>query len=141
MNAAARDSVTYRMVSWLHGRGPQGATMNEVAAQFGLDTTLAHGLMSSISRRNYCDVTLDDSVRPRRYIVTRVDKDPRRNGIARPVKGVHPKGMVVQFSSITAAETEGGFCTRGIGHVLNGRQRTHAGYIWSYQEIEQQEAV
>lgn len=134
-----RNSKTYRMVEWLYQQGERGATMNEVATAFGMDPDHAHGLLGVIARRHYCQVILDDSVSPRRYVVQWVDKAPRRNGIARPIIGTHPKGMVVKYRSIAAAQSEGGFCSRGIQYALGGRQRTHAGYRWSYQDDMPQE--
>lgn len=128
------NSKSYKIVHWIHEQGERGATLAEVAAHFSMDINHVYGLMGAVSRRCYCSVEFDESVSPRRYVVRWLDNKPKRNGFARPVRGTHRKGMIIEYRSAAEAELEGGFCARGIRYVLSGRQRTHAGYKWAYVE-------
>lgn len=127
-----QNSKSYQMVRWIHEQGARGVTLAEVAEHFSMDVNHVHGLMSGVSRRCYCRVEFDDSVKPRRYVVHWLDSKPKRNGVARAVRGTHRKGMTIEYRSAAEAEREGGFCARGIRYVLSGRQQTHAGYRWAY---------
>lgn len=52
---------------------------------------------------------------------------------AKPVERVAPDGSVKRYGSAALAGRDG-FKFNCISHVLNGRNATHAGYVWRYAE-------